>query len=69
MIRENLFASPRIRPEIRPKFFAKLGPNPARTQHEKSGPIYNSGTNDYFFQKRLQNFNCKLIIANIDQSS
>ena len=30
MLEENLLASSRIRPEIRPIFFSKLGPNPTR---------------------------------------
>ena len=42
MLQENLQASPRIRPEISPKFFSKLDPNQARTRPEKPGLIYNS---------------------------
>ena len=34
----------RLRPELSPKFFSTLGPNPARTRTppEKPGPTYNS---------------------------
>ena len=32
----------RLRPELSPKFFSTLGPNPARTRPEKPGPTYNS---------------------------
>ena len=31
-----------LSPESSPQFLSNLGPNPARTRLEKSGPIYNS---------------------------
>ena len=34
----------RLRPELSPKFFSTLGPNPARTQPEKPGPTYYSAS-------------------------
>ena len=33
-----------LRPELSRKFLSTLGPNPARTQPEKLGSIYNSAT-------------------------
>ena len=32
----------RLRPDLSPKFFSILGPNPARTRPENPGPTYNS---------------------------
>ena len=52
----------RLRPELSPKFWSTLGPNPARTRarHEKPGPAYNSvartkGMNPSVERQRIAN--------------
>ena len=46
----------RLRPELSPKFFSTLGPNPARTRtrSKKPGPTYNSDLSYLLSQKYLK---------------